>query len=418
MRFRKREFQPWRDVADDIPQHQVFRVHRQRRFTFMHIRDRLRATLAQRRASQVCWSCAFLPAQQARSLQAAATAKHAPDAPCRPSVTPRKQERLHGLGRSLANGRVSGTSHGTDWPGIVRLQRDGRTGAQVWPSFGAHRIGGERPEQKMDQTPQSRNDNPRGGLTGIPQIRRQPLETPPIRKSRVNQIKIKKIIMPSIPWIVRRMRILKRVLRKIRGTTPASIRALASSDDNLPGFIGGNRRRRYVIRDSVGKEIHIQYTTPAKQTTPPEAKEDKHYSNRLAEPDSHLMGETEELLKLWAQIPDCVPTKQVVLPRKPTDPAQRLPVPIADSLPSKPTSDTSQSTENAALLGSNLSYAHSPEGGASTFRKVGPHGSLRFGHWPASNSRLNDMSGGHSHSSPPCVKARGLHTSTVSISLP
>lgn len=382
----------------------------------MHVRERLRATLAKRRSSQICWSCALLPAQQSRSLQDATTAKffnhdvHALETPRTPSVTPRKQERLPGFHRSLANGRIRQvlscrirrTPYGTDWPRIIRLQQDGRTGTQVWPSSRAHRDVREKPEEKTDKTPPSR---------GV-KIEKTLMPPVPLLKAHA----IRKHTRSALPkdkirsWARRSS---KPLLRKIRGMTPASIRALASSDDNLPGFIGRGRRRRYVIQDSVGKEVHIQYTTPARQTISPESKEPKHYSSRLVEPDNHLLAETEELLKLWAK-----PTERVTLPPKPSDPAQRLPVSIADSLTSKPASDTSPFTDNAVLPGSNLRCVSAPGGVASSFHKASPNDSHRFGHWPATKSILNNMSVRHLLCSPPSVKARGLHTGTVCISLP
>ncbi|KAL8890644.1 MAG: hypothetical protein Q9215_002225 [Flavoplaca cf. flavocitrina] len=212
-------------------------------------------------------------------------------------------------------------------------------------------------------------------------------------------------------WARRKMRFSKPLLRKIRSKTRASI-ALALSDDNLPVWIGQSRQRRYVIRDSVGKEVHIQYTTPVRQTTSPESKEHKHYSYRLVEPDHHLVEETEELLKLWAAIPGHVSTKGATLPPKPSDPAQRLLVSNADSVTPEPASDTFPFTDNAVLPGSNLPYVPAPGGVASNFLKASPNDSYRFGDWPATKSILNNISVDHSLRSPPSVKARGLHTGT------
>ncbi|KAL8879950.1 MAG: hypothetical protein Q9198_002541 [Flavoplaca austrocitrina] len=194
--------------------------------------------------------------------------------------------------------------------------------------------------------------------------------------------------------------------------TPVGIRAVASSDDNLPVWIGQSRQRHYVIRDSVGKEVYIQYITPVRQTTSPESKEHKHYSHRFVEPDHHLVEETEELLKVWAEIPGHVPTKRAILPPKPSDPAQRLPVSIADSVTLEPASDASPFTDNAVLPGSNLPYVPVPGGVALSFHKASPNDSYRFGDWPATKSIFNNISVGHSLRSPPSVKARGLHTGT------
>ena len=389
----------------------------------MHIRDRLRATLARRRTSQICWSCALLPAQQSRSLQAATTAKsfnhddHAVEAQRTPALTPRKQERLPGICTSLANGRIRQvlscrirrTLRGTDRPRIIRLQQDGRTGAQVWPSSRVHRVVRENPEENTDTTTPSRSVNVKTIL--MPPV--PLLKARAIRKhTRTDQSKNK-----IRSWARRKMRSSQPLLRKIRSKKPGSI-ALASSDDNLPVWIGRSRQRRYVIQDSVGKKIHILYTTPARQTMSSESKEHKHYSNRLAEPDHHLVEETEELLKLWAKTSGRIPTTRATLPPKLSDPAQRLPVSIPDSLTSEPASDTSPFTDNAVLFGSNLPYVPEPGGVASSFHKASPHDSHRFGHWPVTKSVLNSMSVGHSLRPPPTVKARGLHTATVRISLP
>ncbi|KAL8899923.1 MAG: hypothetical protein Q9192_001325 [Flavoplaca navasiana] len=275
----------------------------------------------------------------------------------------------------------------------------------MWPSSRAHRVVREKPEEKTDKTIPS------------PSVKNKKMLMPPVPLLKARAIR--KHTRSALPkdeirsWVRRRMRSSKPSLRNIRGKAPTNI-ALASSDDNLPVWIGRSRQRRYLIQDSVGKKVHIQYTTPARLTTSSESKEHEHYSNRLVEPDHHLVKETEDLLKLWAKTPGRIPTRRPTLPPKPSDPAQRLPVSIADNLTSEPASDTSPFTDNAVLSGSNVPYVPEPGGVASSFHKASPHDSHRFGHWPAMKSILNNMSVGHSLRSPPTVKAKGLHTGTHS----
>lgn len=218
---------------------------------------------------------------------------------------------------------------------------------------------------------------------------------------------------------------LRRMLRKVSGWTPATIKSVASFGDNVPAFIGRQRHRRYVIRDAIGREAHIQYTGSAKQTATTESKEDMHCSNGLVEPDSRLMEETEELLQLWVQAP--APSKGTLSSQqaKSSQGTSRSikstlepPASLAERLPSTSASDAPETTDNAVRLGTYLPHATSMQSAASSLGKPGLQDSPRMANWPITRSDIHDVSLGHLTRSPVITAARSLHTGIVYMHLP
>ena len=183
----------------------------------MHVRDRLRATLLQRRASHICCICAYLPTHHFPSIQAAATAKSfihdnasretQPHHAKRPPVTSPKLERLQHLPKpsaSIRNGRSGHLSSGDDRPDIIPPEEDGRRGAQSWSSKLVPLLDGARTysEEELYETLPSRKDLPGKGVNKTLWIRRyhsreSTEKTPRIRKYSYTKMRISKFPIAS-----------------------------------------------------------------------------------------------------------------------------------------------------------------------------------------------------------------------------
>lgn len=151
----------------------------------MHVRDRLRATLAHRRASQICWSCSCFSTQQHRSLQTAVIRRslqpenntpgetEAPHPKSLYSTTRRIKHLEKKSSPSIHDGRTGRIPSGDRPPPIIssRPRLDGKTGAQVWPSLRAPSLvsgnsGGDK------KSPRNREHYTREKVIKSPRIRK------------------------------------------------------------------------------------------------------------------------------------------------------------------------------------------------------------------------------------------------------
>ncbi|KAL8786351.1 MAG: hypothetical protein Q9213_002848 [Squamulea squamosa] len=221
---------------------------------------------------------------------------------------------------------------------------------------------------------------------------------------------------------------LKRKVRKITGTTPATIKSVTSAGEHVPVFIGKRRRRRYVIRDAIGAEAHIQYTGSAGQTKPVEstAKEGQHSFESLVEPDSRLLEETQDLLQIWLQAqgpqqgdsssPQVTHSQH--LTSNSDDSESKPAISIADCLSSTPACDESQPSDNAVMQSNNI--ANVPLQVITAFSPTNP--GLTDPLWmagrPTMEPRSFNLTNGHIIHPPTAATARSLHTSAVRIDIP
>ncbi|KAL9001052.1 MAG: hypothetical protein Q9169_000536 [Polycauliona sp. 2 TL-2023] len=212
---------------------------------------------------------------------------------------------------------------------------------------------------------------------------------------------------------MRNRRTRRRIVRQIVSVTPASLQSLVASSDDAPAVIGRRRHRRYVIRDKVGREAHIQYTGSTTQQSRTASLENPYRSDRSVEQDTLLLKETEDLLQLWVPDPDHKSSRPAAFTQNAVlssgESARTSPTPGAQKFPSK----WSQYANNAAHFDTNLPYATSPEGAASSLRKSGRSNTSWIGNAPAANLKSYDMSNGHSSSSSIVGGARSLHTCAI-----
>lgn len=197
-------------------------------------------------------------------------------------------------------------------------------------------------------------------------------------------------------------RLSRPTFHKRRGATPASIKFLASPDDDVPVFIDGRRNRRYVIQDATGREAHIQY-----------------------EPYIQLTQETEDLLQLWVQAP--APSKSNVSSQRAKssqwtsrsikatlEPSASM----TECMPSTSASGRSQCTVSAATACTNLPSATLQQSAASPYGNLGLENPLPTADWPVKKSKILKVPTGHLTRFPTITAARALHTGIVCMTSP
>ncbi|KAL8768059.1 MAG: hypothetical protein Q9209_005602 [Squamulea sp. 1 TL-2023] len=221
---------------------------------------------------------------------------------------------------------------------------------------------------------------------------------------------------------------LKRMVRNVTGTTPATIKSVTAAGDNVPVFIGRRRRRRYVVHDAIGGEAHIQYTDPAAQTKPAEsaAKEGPHSFESPVETDSRLLEETENLLHIWLQaqgprkgdLSSQQATRSRHLTSNLDEPGLKPATSMADCLPSTSACNESQPPDNAVTQSNSLPNASSQSVTASSLITPGLADPLRMAVRPTMNSRSFDLTNRHLTDQPTVITVRSLHTSGVCIDIP
>lgn len=197
-------------------------------------------------------------------------------------------------------------------------------------------------------------------------------------------------------------RLSRPTFHKRRGATPASIKFLASPDDDVPVFIDGRRNRRYVIQDATGREAHIQY-----------------------EPYIQLTQETEDLLQLWVQAPASSKSNVSSQRAKSSQWTSRSikatlepSASMTECMPSTSASGRSQCTVSAATACTNLPSATLQQSAASPYGNLGLENPLPTADWPVKKSKILKVPTGHLTRFPTITAARALHTGIVCMTSP
>ncbi|CAO1605438.1 hypothetical protein XANCAGTX0491_008956 [Xanthoria calcicola] len=192
-------------------------------------------------------------------------------------------------------------------------------------------------------------------------------------------------------------RLSRPTFHKRRGATPASIKFLASPDDDVPVFIDGRRNRRYVIQDATGREAHIQY-----------------------EPYIQLTQETEDLLQLWVQAPASSKSNVSSQRAKSSQWTSRSikatlepSASMTECMPSTSASGRSQCTVSAATACTNLPSATLQQSAASPYGNLGLENPLPTADWPVKKSKILKVPTGHLTRFPTITAARALHTGII-----